>query len=576
MTVPTEAPLSAFGGGQEVAAAYGGAERLGQVVSQIAEKHAQDANQVLLTDIDTKLANHQATVQIQSQNLKGKDALAAPSFALNQWTEGVDKILKGAEANPDVLRAAQATAASRGAALETSVKQHVSGEIETYENQQTSDGLKASQNIAVLNAGDPQAVQRELGQQTALAQQWAKRKGVPTEGPESVPYQEFVRGQHSATYRGIISSALQTGDYKQAKNYYDTAKKTGSFTGADMEYVDHQMEGAEVLDNGNKEWKKVSQYTLRDGQPNESKMLSEVYKNDTYTPEMKEKVSNFIQSKAADQRRMTAQHQENNDRTFMDAAVEAKTNNVPMVTALRMVPQFSRDPYDQAQKEEAIRKMYAPKTESNPTVWRDLYEGVQDGVSTKDDIDKAFARGDINVEDWRSLSKDFHGQITEGKNLPLVEARKRIIAKAEETIDKEDMPNFLKVLDSEGRGKSVEEYEKIADEKLKKTGIFGFRKQAWENDSKRMDESSQAWGQVYSDVGRQQVNAIGASIMRLNKSKNYSINEVDSFVKELGGYEALKTGAPANDAILWLSSNRWPITPKNVQWALEQKKTGAY
>lgn len=583
MHVPTEAPAAAFGGGPAVAGSFEAGQKLAETVGGIAEKHQAEANQVMHTDLDTQLAGLQSKVQIQAQQMRGKDAMGAQAMAANEWASGVSEIMKQAQPNKEVYRTVNASAASRGMALNDAIHQHATQELFQYENQQTVSGLKASQNLAALNANDTGAVSRELGdggQVDTLAKQWAIRNGV---GQDSTQYKEFVQTQKSSGYKAVIDENVTAGNYKLAEQNFNMIKKDGNVTDEDLKYLNTKMQKAKVDNTVLQVFNDPKYKLMADGNKDGATMVADVDKRTDLNDDQKKEAKSGIYQMVNDQDRMNARRDTANQRGFEDKILTAIKNN-PTITVAQLNTMANvgfKDPVDLNTRLNFIANARSPK-DSDAGTFNKIYDGLESGHMTKDEIDNAFNNGKINNKDYKTLSDKYVMNITQGKN-PATEVALGEITKAAtaQISNKKDRDEYMAVVKRAAGGKTPEELHKFAQDEMgthKEAGrVWGTNNvKNWKADFQKQNAEDTGWGKVHEDVGMTQVNGIIDGLTRTTRSGKAGLSEISNFADQVGGYSQLKEGMPANNAIQSILKRGGVVTPGSIKAALAIQKNGIF
>jgi hypothetical protein len=581
MHVPTEAPAAAFGGGSEVAGAFKAGQELSDTISGIAEKHQQQANQVMHTDIDTQLAGLQAKVQVQAQQMRGKDAMGAQAMAQNAWSQGVSEILKQAQPNQDVYRSVSASAAARGMALNDAVHQHATSELFQYENNQTVAGIKGAQNLAAINANDPQAVGREMGQIETLATQYFKRNGID---PDSDSGKEFIQTQKSGTYRAVIDEAIKANNFNGAQAYFDQAKKENNLTAEDLDHLNTQMQQAKISNTVLQVFNANKKNTLPGGIPNGAKMEADVDKLTDLNDKEKVDVKTGLYEMSLHQQRLIAEQDVARQRGFENQILQARKNNpnLSMAQMTQMANVGFKDQVDLRNRMNFIQNEVAPKDSDNDTFNR-LYDGIHRGeITDKSDIDTAYNNGKINNKDYKVLTDSYVTNITEGKNpatqMALSEIQKNAVS---DLPNAKDRAQYLAVVKREAGGKTPEELRKFAQDELgthkEKGRLWGTNDvKNWKTDFQKNQAEDTAFGKLHEDVGVSQINGIIDGFARTENGRKAGLTEISQFADSVGGYNNLKTGQPANNAIQSILKRGGVVTPASVNAVLKIKKDGIF
>lgn len=335
---------------------------------------------------------------------------------------------------------------------------------------------------------------------------------------------------------------------------------------------------------------------LPDGSVDLAKAQAAVLARTDEPQDRKERIWDYVKARAGEELIARNRADEANDRAFYDAAIKAKGEGVPLAKALELAGGFNaRDAYDVAQRAEVVKKLYAPATQTDPETFIGLWERVQSGGGSKQEIDHAFNAGALNPADWRSLRQELFRANEAGTDPVQKQAFERIKLLAEQTFGSNELrkKTFLYEMQLQGKGLKPEELLKLAQDKLaidEKTKwsmlvpvpgtsytipvSFG-GKPAYEADLARQDQENLAWGTLYADLGRQNVLAIGRSAMARGKGR-WSLVDVAEFAGQFGGYENIRPGTPAGNAIESLAKRGELVTPANVKAVLERYKDGKY
>lgn len=580
VSVGANAPIEAFGGGKTLDASTDAIQGVEKTTFDIFHEEKQKADQLAHLSQDNQLAAAQTQLQIATSKLRGQDALGAPDFVKKQWDDVVSKAM--ASTNNDAQRMALAGSASqRFQELNKFTQVHVSQEMEQFDDNQTSSYLTNSRNAAVLNATDDDKVQLELSRQKAVLTDWAARKGIPT---DSEIFKAKLNEQLSQTNKEIIAARLDKdtpGNVEQARAYLDTHK--AEMNGQDLITAQKAIDNAETTTLGLKAWDQVKGMTLSDGKPDEARMESAIMGRDDLSDERKLQITQFVKARAKEEIVQKSLQDQALDRTFMNNAITLRKQGGALEDALKLADRYSSDPYDQSVKEDAVRKIYAPPTQSDPSTYMGLWERVQSGDAAKSEIDSAFQKNLINSGDWKTLREQFYKGNTESKNAEEKATWDRVKLLAQEQFgsDKKKQDAFLYEMHQAFDGKPPEDIWKSANDKLKTapgSGIFGtdwFGQSQWRSDFEKRDAQNTAWGKVYQDVGDAETKAIGQGILYSGK-KSWGLGDVDSFAAEFGGYDKIKGGTPVNSAIQSLMRRNQLVTPSNVKAVLNKYPDGKY
>lgn len=374
-----------------------------------------------------------------------------------------------------------------------------------------------------------------------------------------------------------------------ALNLHDQQEKglkvpvIGRLTGADADNVEKRIQNGEVITRGMALYNQLRGLTFEDGTPNEAAMRNAVWAQKNTPDAEKEKLWEFVKGRAAEDVANRSRENLARDNAFMNEILTAKNKGATMEQELTTLnAQFAkpgqtvmRDEKDRASREAAIRKLYAPPTDSDPKTFISLWQQAREGKATIDDIDAASTKGQLKLADWRLLREEQFNALLKEKD-PEVQANwKRIEALADEKFpgQKVAREQFMYEIISGSKGKKPEELWKSANDKLKgdpNTGVWGFfQTKQFKTDLQKMDAENLAWGNVASDIGGDEMKAIRKGLSRGGKPATPA--DFDAFTKAMGGYDKMKPGTPVHNAIQSIIRNSppgragIPVTPSNIQ-----------
>lgn len=581
----TEAPLAAFGGGQAQQGVNNAIDAAAGDVFKIAAKEKETAD-----DTATKKAYADALTvknnliydpQSGVMTRKGQDALGVVDEYQPKFKKSLDDIENGL-ANQDQKDQFQSIRAAQEAEFNGSLQKHIATESQVFAEQTNKAALEASMNDAVLNYHNPGAVEKNIETQKAIILSRARDQGI--EGPIA---DQQISDVTSKTYTAVIGRMLANGDDQTAQKFYE-ANKDKITDAADATAIEKSLESSKTASESMDAWNKVKNFRLSDGTPNEAKMQSAIYSDPNVSVKKKDEIWSFVKARAAEQTADKNKQDQANDRSFLNNVIKTRQQGQPMDEALKLVQRFSTDPYDQATKTEAVKKIYAPPTDSDPQTKYKLWEGIQEGTTTGADLDAALQKNMINSTDWTALKEDRYRIEIEGRSPEMKSVKDRVQQLAIETFgsDKEKQRAFeLEVSDS-ARGKSPEEYWKIAQDKLKTDPStqkhflwmnalpFGGGYQ-YQSDQQKRDATNLAFGKANQDLGPEVVKAIGQGYSRLG-NKSFQPSDLESFTQRVGGYQNLKPGTPVNNAIQSLMKRNKPVVPENIKAVLDKYPDGKY
>ena len=583
--VNTQAPAEAFGGGQG-AAAEGLARvsnSLGGAASQFHEyvqEERKKADQVQLTGADSSTLELQTQLQIEADNMRLGDAFKAPDYVKEKWTAGAAKIREGLGTEEQKQRF-DVMQAGRYASLNQHVSLHAASQARDLDEVNTKSWFINSRNSARLNSLDDGAVASTIAQQETFFDEYAARTGLPKDSPAYIAEKQK---ELSATHATVIDGRLDSGfagGFKAAESYFKANQ--ANMTERDRTQAMAQIDRVDSIETGKVVFGATEGFKLADGQYDEAKMRAYVDALPDKTTEKKDKIWAHVKSLAGEATMNRNREDNANYRNFMNTVIQARRQGDSLESALTIAKQNSKDATDQANKEDAIRKIYSPPTASDPQAYIDLWQRTQSGKINPNDIDNAFLKDNrISANDWKSLKEDYYKVVIEGKSIDVKSAWDRIDILAKENIGSKDAQNeFIYDLKVSGRGMSADELWKLANDKLKGaagTGWFGSNFNAqpqYKIDTQKRDAQNLGWGKAETELGKDTVMAIGKGTLYQGK-ETWSLQDLEGFSQALGGYDKILPGTPGRNAMQSLMKRNQLVTPANVNAVLSKHKDGIY
>lgn len=583
----TSVPAEATGGGAAGQAIDSFGDKAGDVVDQYAAEEAKKANETAMTGLDLQASQAQTRIELAAKKMQGKDAAGAPDFAAQEWGK-VQSDLKSQAANPAQAEGISKILGLRSADIDRVVQQHASSELQKFDQDQSETYIQAQAEQALDNYQDPDRVAQARQLQNDEIERMGNRHGW---SPEQIALKQKDTG--SLTNTAVVTRMLDNGDYDAAQNFYDQNKD--NFDAKDVLTVEKQLEDGKVKAKGIATWSDVQNMKLADGNPDEARMEKAVMTDPDTTDSEKEQILRFVKTKAGDERARKAEEDKAHDRAFMDAAINMRKSGVSLEAAMPLARKFGTDPYDQASKEQAIREIYAPTdVKTDPGTKVALLDGIDDGSVDIAQIDQAYKNHQLSPADWIAAREKYRTNVTDGKNPQQQRANEqvKILAKGQFGSDTDGMNGFLSEVKSDAMGKSPDEMIKIANDKLKQDSASVSRFWNWipliggdaipftgqpqyKTDIQKRTNDSLMKGQLQQDLGVETVKAIDAGNLRTNNPAS-AAQTVDAMSQALGGYDKLKPGQPAYNAMQSLSKAGKVVTLQSVQSVLQHYPDGNF
>lgn len=560
----TNAPAEAFGAGASSQALGKAVTGAAQTATDIITSEKLKADQTAATEGETSLLKFKQQMLTDPktgfQSLKGKDALASLGSYQEQFDKKVAEIQNGFT-NDNQKGLFKKSSTSQVLDFNNNINQHSTAEIQKYDKSVYDTGLQAYQNDATLFWQNPGKVEESLSKQKELVQNYGSKQGLD----QATIDLQFNQNK-AQTLSGVINQQLIAGQTPAARKMFTDNRAA---FGDNAPKIEESIKNHETLDKSVAAWNGLKGYRLADGTPDEARMQANIFARADLPQDQKEKVWDYVKSQSSQTIANKNKQDNARDYAFLNTASKLKSDGTPLAESMRLLDKYSSDDNDRRLKTLALRKLYAPNEASDPNTFIGIWEKVQDGESSKDMIDGAFQGEKLNVADWRSLREEYYRGQAEGKDPKVKLAWDRIKILADEQFGSgEENKKFLYDMHQDGKGKNPDELFKLANDKLKddpSTGRWSFTQdEQWKTDFAKRDAKSLAWGKAYSDIGKQETSAIGAGVLRSGK-KQFEPADLENFANDLGGYQNIKPGTAAHNAIQLLIKNKKPVTAANVK-----------
>jgi hypothetical protein len=381
-------------------------------------------------------------------------------------------------------------------------------------------------------------------------------------------------------YAGSVLAAkidnllLMNNDWKTSKDLLEAYK--GQIEPKIYDSAMQDIKKKELLDKGIAIYNSLKGMKGGDGYPDEMRMKAAVEKLPGLNSDEREQMVSYVLAKAGEDRQLIMQHRSAQEQAFMNQISAIKQKGGGLDAALMLTSKYGYDNYSKEKLKDAAEKFFSAEGHTDPTIYMNLWKGVQEKTIKEEEIDKAMKLGQISASKWQELKKDYYTKTytQEEKN---IWDRIEVLAntKYDKSRDKEKRDAFLLEVKEAAAGKSPEDTWKIANDKLKdvKVGWIRTEKQ-FEIDTKSKEAKMLAFGTINEDLGGADVvKAIGQGVMATGK-KELSLQDIEEFGKQLGGYGKLKAGTPVNNAIRTLMANKKMVNVKNINLLLEKYPEG--
>lgn len=375
---------------------------------------------------------------------------------------------------------------------------------------------------------------------------------------------------------------------QQAQQLLDTVKaRIGAGQAAAMQQT---IDGKMFSDKSAALWDSMTgagAFKLPDGNWDLGAMQAAVLDLKGEPQDKKEKLWDYVKARANEDLVARNHADQANDRSFYDAALQAKAQGAKLSDALKLSAGFNaRDAYDIARRQEVIKGLFAPPVTTDPDTYISLWKSIQDGRGSLDDIATSLKNQALSINDYRTLTEDYYKIKADGVAPAQKQDFNRLEIMAKTAInDPKKEKEFLYEMQIQGKGLSSPELLKLATDKLKiddstRARILGYTvpltgKTGYAADLARQDAQNLAWGTVYSELGKDNTMAIGRGLLSKGKP-TWNVADVGAFASQFGGLQKIKQGTPVANAIQSLSSRGQLVTPGNVKAVLERYSDGKY
>lgn len=207
-----------FGAGLGEVAQRIGAQGYGAIVQDERDK----ADQLAVLNAENQLGAWENKrlydPQTGALTQKGKDSFGLPEQVGQEFTDVSNNI--AGTLNTDRQRIAfQRSSSSRAQSIDLTLRRHVFGEMQQYDQSETQAAVKLSESNAIANANDPRRISAELTRATAAIRDYAARNGI---GPDQTA--EQVQAATTDIHTGVIEHLLAVGQDHAAQAYFDETK----------------------------------------------------------------------------------------------------------------------------------------------------------------------------------------------------------------------------------------------------------------------------------------------------------------------------------------------------------------
>ncbi len=590
--VDAPASAEAFGGGASNAGVF---QATGQAASETRRVYVEakgQADDLAVQDALQKTVKLRNTLLLDpntgAMTKKGKDAFGVVNEYTPQFDEQADKISETLS-NPEQKAMYSKLRGQQATDLNTSLQSHIFTESQKYDDEVTNSGVIAQRDDAVLNYQEPGRIAQSLKMQTALLQSRGQRLGLPDDAVKLA-----VEDSVSKTHAAVVQRMLANDQIDQAEQYFKVNK--AGFDATDVTNVEKSLEGSKDVSLSLSVYDHVKNFRLSDGNPDEAKMEDYVRALPDMSDERKQKIEQVVKAKAGEDFRNKTKAEGANDTTFKNSLTEAFKAGVPLEQALKLPSRYANDSYDQLLKENFARDLYSGKgVKTDYRVKNALEDGIDAGTVTLAQIDRAYeVDHSLDGPAWDAMRARYRQTVIDGKTPGMVEANRQVdlLSRKQFGSDRDAIEAFKSEVNSDSWGKSPQEKQKIAQDKLAQdknstwrfwTGIpviggasvpFTGQPQ-YQTDEEKRAADSLVLGRFHQDLGVDTVKSIAQGALRTG-SKAGPAEAVRDLSKAVGGYDHMRPGTPAYNAIQSLTRHGRVVTGDSVNKALQNVPDGNF
>lgn len=319
-------------------------------------------------------------------------------------------------------------------------------------------------------------------------------------------------------------------------------------------------------------------YRRADGSYDKEAMRSGISGLPGFSTEQKDELFSYAKARANEAESAFRKSNAANDRDMLNKVVKMQNQNIPLDERLKLAVEYGRDEMDIRSKENAIRKMQ-DTTVTNPDVEWELRTGIRDGAVTESQIednkdqlsgnDYWRLRGELN----KSVESPQTNIATKGtwKRIEEMAARKYNNRRTKNEYLTEVAREF-----SDSGGGTPEQLWTLANDKLKgvKTGWLqiseGMLTPSWEVDAEKNKALSLLKGKLENEIGREVVDKIGIAIKVSTGKDTIDIADINKFIDEVGGVDAIRPGTPGYKAIQALIEHKRLALPESINLVISK------
>jgi len=373
-------------------------------------------------------------------------------------------------------------------------------------------------------------------------------------------------------------SALLDKNPEKAQNVFDAIKD--KLPNDTKEVLNAKINDKLFLMRRSAIWDTLSpEHRQSDGSYDMEAFRKEIDTLPNFTQQQKDKLYSYLEGRANDAEQNYKTKKAINYKNFLNDAITAKKSGQSYDDILKLAAKYSADPNEQQKMELDVKKLF-DNTKTDPAVYAMLYQEMKTGELTQDRLNGF--RNNISSADFKTFNDGLVDQVV---NPQTNTAYKNAISTINVMLskkfgsNKQKKDDFLTALFEQHEktgGGSPEKLLQSAQELMKTVQVNPWpiigRKPKFEVLAGQIKQDREFKAMLENEIGQDAVSAIGRGMMRSKGAKSFTAGDIKEFADKFGGYENIKPGTDAYNAIQFLIKNNRIVTPNTVQSVIDYFK----
>lgn len=187
-------------------------------IAQLVEKHQTEQDQNAVLDADNQLSQLSTSLEVQTLQKRGKDAIGAGLQVEDQWKRQASDIENGL-ANDRQKEAFRVRSDHHFQMLNETVQKHEATEAQNYGNDTIAATIENSRNNAIKHVDDPLIIGQSVAETKDLISELGSRNGW-----SSAEVQQKQAIGVSGIHSGVVKLLADSGQDLSAKEYFTAHK----------------------------------------------------------------------------------------------------------------------------------------------------------------------------------------------------------------------------------------------------------------------------------------------------------------------------------------------------------------